>query len=186
MSDKVKRDWSTQPESRESSESVRSNEESESWGLKVASESDVESTLARLTDHLNDQQRAAFRVKLQRYVRKPDRELILAVDGGQVLGLVCVIMQMELPANFTYEQADHLRNFAFGSQLLVHPDVRNQGIGASLHLRSLQWAREQGRAGHWLITHRLSDWYRRQFGYEEIGRIKKKGVDKILMLKEFK
>ena len=174
-----------QPESRESSASVRSNEENQSWNLRVASASDVEPTLAQLTDHLNDQQRAAFRVKLQRYVRKADRELILAVNGGQILGLVCVIMQMDLPSNFTYMRADHLRNFAFGSQLLVHPDVRNQGIGTSLHVQSLQWAREQGRAGHWLITHRMSDWYRRQFGYEEIGRIKKKGVDKILMSKEF-
>ena len=175
-----------QPESSDSSKSVRSNEESESWGFKVASEPDVEPTLAQLTDHLNDQQRAAFRVKLQRYVRKPDRELILAANGGQVLGLVCIIMQMELPSNFTYEQADHLRSFAFGSQLLVHPDVRGQGIGASLHLRSLQWAREQGQAGHWLITHRLADWYRQHFGYEEIGRIIKKGAEKILMIKEFK
>ena len=155
------------------------------WKLKAASESEGESTLAQLTDHLNDQQKAAFRVKLQRYVRKPDRELILAAKGGQVLVLVCVIMQMELPSNFTYQKADHLRNFAFGSQLLVHPDVRDQGIGSSLHLQSLQWAREQDRAGHWLITHRMADWYRRQFGYEEIGRIKKKGVEKILLAKNF-
>ena len=130
----------------------------QSWKLKEASMADVDPTLAQLTDHLNDLQRAAFRVKLQRYVRKPDRQLILAVNGGQVLGLVCVIMQMGLPSNFTYEHADHLRNFAFGSQLLVHPDVRSQGIGASLHLRSMQWAEERGRAGHWLITHRLADW----------------------------
>ena len=175
-----------QPESRENSESVHYNEENQGWSFKVASVSDVEPTLAQLTDHMNDQQRAAFRIKLQRYVRKPDRELILAVNGDQVLGLVCVIMQMELPSNFTYQQADYLRNFAFGSQLLVHPDVRNQGIGANLVLQSLQWAREQDRAGHWLITHRMADWYRRHFGYEEIGRIKKKGVEKILMLKEFK
>ena len=174
-----------QPKSRESSDSVFSDEENQRWSFKQASESDVEPTLAQLTDHMNDQQRAAFRVKLQRYVRKPDRELILAVNGGQVLGLVCVIMQMDLPADLTFQKADHLRSFACGSQLLVHPDVRNQGIGSSLVLQSLQWARERGRAGHWLITHRMADWYRRQFGYEEIGRIKKKGVDKILMSKEF-
>ena len=150
----------------------------QSWKLKEASEAEVEPTLEQLTDHMNDQQRAAFRVKLQRYVHKPDRELILTVNGGQVLGLVCVIRQMELPSNFKFQKADHLRNFAFGSQLLVHPDVRSQGIGASLHLQSLQWAREQHRAGHWLITHRMAEWYQRQFGYEEIGRIIKKGAEK--------
>ena len=77
---------------------------------------------------MNDQQRAAFRVKLQRYVHKPDRELILTVNGGQVLGLVCVIRQMELPSNFKFQKADHLRNFAFGSQLLVHPDVPRASV----------------------------------------------------------
>lgn len=156
------------------------------WELKEASERDVEPTLAQLTEHMNDRQRTAFRVKLQRYVHKPDRQLILAANGGQVFGLVCVIMQMELPSNFTYRKADLLRNFAFGSQLLVHPDFRNRGIGGSLHLQSLHWARGRGRAGHWLITRRMADWYRRQFGYEEFGRLQKKGVEKILMLKEFK
>jgi GNAT superfamily N-acetyltransferase len=155
------------------------------WEVKEASEREVEPTLAQLTEHMNDRQRAAFRVKLQGYVRKPDRQLILAENGGKVLGLVCVIMQMELPSNFNCQKADHLRNFAFGSQLLVHPDVRNRGIGSSLHLQSLHWARDRGRAGHWLITHRQADWYRRRFGYEEFGRLKKKGVEKILMSKEF-
>ena len=155
------------------------------WKLKEASERDVEPTLEQLTEHLNDRQRAAFRVKLQRYVHKPDRQLILAVNHDQVLGLVCVIHQMQLPANFTYQKADLLRNFAFGSQLLVHPDFRKRGVGGSLHLQSLHWARERDRAGHWLITRRMADWYRRQFGYEEFGRLQKKGVEKILMLRKF-
>ena len=175
-----------QPESRESSESVYFNKGNQSWSLKKGSEADVERTLEQLTEHMNEQQRAVFRVKLQSYVHKPHRELILAVNGGQVLGLVCVTMQRELPSNFSSEKADQLKNFAFGSQLLVHHDVRRQGIGASLHLQSLQWARERRRAGHWLITHRMADWYRRHFGYEEFGRINKKGVEKILMLRKFK
>ena len=94
-------------------ESVRSYSENLDWTLRVASEEDVEPALLQLTDHMNNEQRAAFRVKLQRYVRKPDRELILAVNEDQVLGLVCVIHQMHLPANFTYQKADRLQNFAF-------------------------------------------------------------------------
>ncbi len=155
------------------------------WELKIATETDVEPSLEQLTDHLNDEQRATFRVKLQRYVRKPDRELILAVNGLQVLGLVCVIQQMELPANFFHRKADQLQNFSFGSQLLVHPSVRKHGIGKSLLLSAEQWAKERGRTGHWLITHRMADWYKNHFGYDEFGRIQVKGVEKILMSKEF-
>lgn len=155
------------------------------WELKVATEVDVDRTVEQLSDHMNDQQRATFRAKLQRYVRKPDRDLILAVNDRQVLGLVCVIDQMELPANFQYPRADHLGKFAFGSQILVHPSVRKHGIGSSLHLGAEHWARERGRAGHWLITHGKADWYRNDFGYEEIGRISEKGVEKVVMSKKF-
>ena len=172
-------------QSQQGGESVHSNTANPTWRLRVASEEDVEPVLVQLTDHMNQQQREAFQVKLGRYVRKPDRELILAVSDDRVLGLVCVIAQMDLPLDFTHERADHLRDFAFGAQLLVHPDHRNGGIGTSLHHQSLEWSRERGRAGHWLITHRMADWYRRQFGYEEIGRIHRKGVEKILMTKEF-
>ena len=173
-------------QSQHSRENVRSNTHNPTWTLRVASEEDLEPALLQLTDHMNEQQREAFRVKLQRYVRKPDRELILAVSESRILGLVCVIMQTDLPLNFTYERAHHLRDFAFGTQLFVHPEHRNRGIGSSLHHQSLQWARERGRAGHWLITHRMAAWYRRKFGYEEFGRIKRKGVKKILMAKAFK
>ncbi|MDH3773569.1 MAG: GNAT family N-acetyltransferase, partial [Deltaproteobacteria bacterium] len=103
-----------------------------SWYLKVAAEADVQPTLEQLTDHMNDQQRAAFRDKLQRYVRKPDRELIVAVHGGQTLGLVCVIEQAQFPPRFPEQKASHLRNFACGTQLLVHPSFRKQGVGSRL------------------------------------------------------
>jgi GNAT superfamily N-acetyltransferase len=134
---------------------------------------------------MNDQQRLVFGDKLERYVRKPDRDLILAMQGDQVLGLVCVIDQMPPPSNFPYQKADQLQNFAFGTQLLVHPSVRRQGVGNSLQLRAEQWARKRGRTGHWLITRRKADWYQRHFGYEEIGRIREKGVEKIVMSKQF-
>ncbi len=156
-----------------------------SWYLKVAAEADVQPTLEQLTDHMNDQQRAAFRDKLQRYVRKPDRELIVAVHGGQTLGLVCVIEQAQFPPRFPEQKASHLRNFACGTQLLVHPSFRKQGVGGSLLTRAEGWAHEHGLSGFWIVTHRQANWYKTHFGYQEIHRIDDKGVEKILLAKSF-
>ena len=156
-----------------------------SWYLKVAAEADVQPTLEQLTDHMNDQQRAAFRDKLQRYVRKPDRELIVAVHGGQTLGLVCVIEQAQFPPRFPEQKASHLRNFACGTQLLVHPSFRKQGVGGSLLARAERWAHEQGLTGFWIVTHRHAAWYKTHFSYQEIHRIDDKGVEKTLLAKSF-
>ena len=155
------------------------------WVLKVASDSDVETTVAQLSDHMNTRQRAAFRDKLERYVRKRDRDLILAIHGGKVVGLVCVIDRAEFPAHLPKKTVERLRNFACTTQLLVHPQVRKQGIGNSLQLRAEQWARERGRDGLWLVTHRMAYWYRNHFGYEEVGRISVKNTEKSVMAREF-
>ena len=155
------------------------------WQLKVATEADVNPALQALSDHLNDQQRAVFRDKLQRYVRKPDRELIVAVRGGQTLGLVCVIEQAQFPPRFPEQKASLLRNFACGTQLLVHPSCRKQGVGGSLQARAERWSQERGLAGFWVITHRQAAWYKTHFGYREMHRIDDNGVEKILMAKSF-
>ena len=159
--------------------------EVQGWELKIAAEADVESTLEQLTDHMNDQQRQAFRDKLQRYVNKPDRDLILAVRGLQVLGLVCVIDQAEFSPGFSEKNMDYLRDFACGTQLLVYPSFRRQGIGGSLLTQAEAWARKRGLAGFWITTHRMAGWYEKNFGYEQIARIEVKGVGKKVMAKKF-
>jgi predicted N-acetyltransferase YhbS len=155
------------------------------WELKVATKEDVKPTVAQLSDHMNDQQRAAFQDKLERYVQKKDRDLILAMKGDQVLGLVCVIEQAEFPSTLPKQTLEWLGNFACSTQLLVHPQQRKQGIGNSLQLRAEQWASERGRAGFWLVTHRMADWYRRHFGYGEVAKVNVKNTDKSVMAKEF-
>ena len=155
------------------------------WELKIATEKDVQPTIEQLTDHMNDQQRQAFRDKLQRYVQKQDRDLILAVRGLQVLGLVCVIDQAQFPPRFPEQKASHLQNFACGTQLLVHPSFRKKGVGGSLLARAERWAHEHGLAGFWLVTHRKAEWYKTNFGYREIHRLDDKGVEKILLAKSF-
>ena len=160
-------------------------DESFDWEFKVATEPDVDQAVDSLSEHMNDRQRAAFRDKLQRYVRKPDRDLIVAVGEGQIIGLVCIIGQAQFPPSFPKQQASHLQNFACGTQLLVHPSSRKQGIGGSLLIRAERWAHEQGLAGFWLVTHHKADWYRTRFGYQEIHRIDDKAVEKVLLAKSF-
>lgn len=155
------------------------------WKIKVATETDVDPAVKQLSDHMNDRQRAAFKDKLQRYVRKSDRELIVAVRGGQTLGLVCVIEQAQFPPLFPEQKASLLRNFACGTQVLVHPSFRKQGVGGSLLARAEHWAHEQGLTGFWIVTRRKADWYKTHFGYQEIHRIDDKGVEKILLAKSF-
>jgi GNAT superfamily N-acetyltransferase len=155
------------------------------WECKVAVEQDVEATVHQLTDHMNGRKRAAFRDKLMRYVRKPDRDLILAMDGSRILGLVCVIKQGKLPPELTPDKAKRLRNYASGTQLLVHPSFRGRGVGSSLHLGAEDWARQRGRAGFWHITHRKADWYEQSFGFKEIDRLQSEGVEKVIMAKKF-
>ena len=155
------------------------------WKLKVATEADVDPAVEALSGHMNDRQRAVFRDKLQRYVRKSGRELIVAVREGQTLGLVCVIDQAQFPPSFTEQQGSQLRNFGCGTQLLVHPSFRRQGVGGSLLTRAERWACKQGLAGFWIITHRMADWYERNFGYQLIARIEVKEEAKAVMAKKF-
>jgi len=155
------------------------------WQIRVAGEIDLETTIQQLADQMNHQQRQAFRHKLQRYVQKPDRDLILAVRELQVLGLVCVIDQPEFPPGFSGQNMDYLRDFASGTQLLVHPSFRRRGIGGSLLSHAEAWPRQRGLAGFWIITHRMAGWYEKNFGYQQIARIEVKGVGKFVMAKKF-
>jgi GNAT superfamily N-acetyltransferase len=134
---------------------------------------------------MNHGQRAAFRDKMERYARKPDRALILAVNGPRVLGLICVIHRAKFSFALPDSRKKWLQEFASITQLFVHSAMRQRGIGSSLYLQAEQWARDRHRAGIWLVTHRMAAWYQGHFGYEEILRIRVKTVEKIVLAKEF-
>lgn len=153
--------------------------------LREAVEADVPPILEQLTDHMNTKARARFKDKLERYIRKPDRALIIAIKKKQIPGLVCVIEQMDPPAGLEYENSEIFASFAASAQLLVHPEKRRQGIGKSLHQRSLEWAQQRGCKGHWLITRRMADWYKKHFRYVEICRFKMRGTRKTALMKRF-
>jgi GNAT superfamily N-acetyltransferase len=168
---------------RESEDLAEAGAADPAWVIEVATQLDVGPAVEHFSDHMNDRQRAAFRDKLERYVRKPDRDLIVALQDDRILGLICVIDRSILPSSFSDEEKAHLQEYASITQLFVHTTMRRKGIGGSLYLRAEQWARERGRPGLWLVTHQMGEWYRRHFNYEEIGRIGVKSTEKSVMAK---
>ncbi len=155
------------------------------WEIREAEEADVPLILEQLTDHMTDKARDRFKDKLERYIRKPDRELIVAAKKERILGIVCVIDKMPPPDGLEYGSPEIFESFAGSTQLLVHPDQRRQGIGKSLHQNSLEWAQKKGCKGHWLITRRMAPWYEKHFGYVQIGRFQTQGTHKTALIKRF-
>lgn len=153
------------------------------WVLRLAVDADVEPAVSQLSGHMDDGKRRAFRDKLGRYVRKPDRDVLLAVSGGDILGFLAVIEEAPPPEGLSVPVAERLRHFASCTGLLVDPGHRRQGIGAGLVHRGEQWAMERARAGLWLVTHRKASWYERHFGYEAVAAIQVKGVARTVMAK---
>jgi GNAT superfamily N-acetyltransferase len=134
---------------------------------------------------MDERQRRAFRGKLERYVRKPGRDLILAVSDTAVLGFCFVIEALSTPEDLVEPVVELLRPLASCTGLFVDPLHRRRGIGACLVHRGEQWAKERARAGLWLVTHRKASWYERHFGYEAVAAIQIKGVARTVMARRF-
>lgn len=164
---------------------MSSNSSDFTWHLIIAREAHVEPAVLSLSGHMNEEQREKFRNKLRRYVRKTDRDLILAVAGRWVIGFYTVIEHDDLPKELATSTRVRLSRFACGTGFRVHSDCRRRGVGASLQQRAEQWARERNKPGFWLSTHRQADWYRKHFGYEKAGRVLVKGVERSIMAKRF-
>ena len=155
------------------------------WHLVIAGEHDIEPAVLGLSEHMNDEQRRKFRDKLNRYVRKEDRDLVLALQGDRVIGFYTVIDYDDLPPEVPAPISDRLYNYACGTGFLVHPDYRRQGIGMSLHERVERWARQRGKPGFWLSTRRQANWFRKHFGFEEVTRVVVKGIERKIMARDF-
>jgi GNAT superfamily N-acetyltransferase len=155
------------------------------WEPIVASVGDAARAACQLGAAFSPARRAAFQDKLERYARKPKRVLFLAVCGSRVLGFVTAIEAQEAPASLSHAAAGYLKDHAALTGLLVDPRCRRQGIGEGLLRRAEQWCRERGKAGAWLVTHRMADWHRRHLGYREVGRILHRRAEKRVMARHF-
>ena len=162
---------------------MKSNEFS--WELRLGNSEDVDETIGQLSDDLDEKEREKRRRKLNLYTREPDRDVILAVNKDQILGYLTIVEYDEPRPDIPKDVAECLRAFAFPSQLQVHPQFRKRGIGSSLMLQAERWARERGKPGLWSITHRKAYWYKRDFGYEELGKVWENETYKTVIVKEF-
>jgi len=117
------------------------------WVLRLAVEADVEPAVSQLSGHMDEGNGVPSAIKLKRYVRKPDRDLIIAVSNAAVLGFYCVIERCPLPRILPTRWVQILRSLASCTGLLVDARHRKQGIGAGLVRRGEEWAKERGRAG---------------------------------------
>lgn len=155
------------------------------WHIVIAQEHDIEAAVSGLSGHMNDEQRRKFRDKLNRYVRKGDRDLVLALQGDRVIGFYTVIDYDDLPPEVPASISVRVRDYACGTGFMVHPDCRRQGIGMSLHERVEHWARQRGKPGFWLSTRRQANWFHKHFGFDEIARVMVKGIERRIMAKDF-
>ena len=156
-----------------------------SWELRLGTSEDVDETIRQLSDDLDAQEREKRRRKLNLYARESDRDVILAVNKDRILGYLTIVEYDEPRSDIPNDVAERLRAFAFPSQLQVHPQFRKRGIGSSLMLQAERWARERGKPGLWSITHRKAYWYKRDFGYEELGKVWENETYKTVIVKQF-
>ena len=155
------------------------------WEPIVASAEDAARAARQLGAGFSTAHRARLQDKLERYTRKPDRVLILAVCGSRVLGFVTAMEAPAAPAGLPQSAVLQLQGLGELSGLLVDPRCRMRGIGERLMRLAEQWCRERGHRGAWLITHRMADWHRRHLGYREVGRILHQRAEKRVMARHF-
>jgi GNAT superfamily N-acetyltransferase len=155
------------------------------WELRYGTTADVDPAIEQLSDDLDEKEREKRRRKLHLYASETDRDVILAVNKDRILGYLTIVDYDEPRPDIPEEISERLRTLAFPSQLQVHPEFRKRGIGSSLMLQAERWARERGKPGLWSITHRKSYWYKRDFGYKELGKVWEKETYKTVIVKEF-
>jgi GNAT superfamily N-acetyltransferase len=102
-------------------------------------------------------ERAAFDAVFARLLAREDTLLLVAVDGGSVVGYLLASTHDTFLANGPV---------AWVEELMVAPSLRRGGVGRSLMAAAEAWARETGAAYLALASRRAGPFYL-ALGYEE-------------------
>jgi GNAT superfamily N-acetyltransferase len=124
-----------------------------------------------------------FLDKIQRYAIKPDRDLYLAQYHGTTIAFATIIDESPVPEESKKETAALLKDYACGTGLMVLPEYRNQGVASQLVKSWQQWAIARNRAGVWIVTRQMAQWYQRCFHFSVVGTTLRHRVKKTLLAK---
>jgi len=123
----------------------------------------ADSIAAFITKHLSE---PAF----GRYLADPDRDLLIARDGGNVVGYAMLVhaepTDQDVAAVITTRPTTEL------SKLYVHPDHHGAGVAAALVTRSIAAAQQRGSKTVWLGVNQLNARANRFYaksGFAQVG-----------------
>jgi len=148
-----------------------------------ATPDDVDSAFDDLKRDMNPEFVHVFLDKIQRYSRKPDRALFLAMYQDKYIAFATVINSSPAPENADQTTIQLLRNYACGTGLMVLPEFRHKGVASRLVQQWESWARQNNLPGIWVVTRKMGDWYQRCFHYSLQGTTTRHGVKKTILSK---
>lgn len=126
-----------------------------------------------------------FLDKIERYAQKHDRALFLVKHQKRTIAFATIIDKAPLPDELTVEDMTPLMSYSCGTGLMVLPEFRKKGVASLLVEQWELWSRKKRCQGIWVVTKKMSDWYRKHFDYLEVGLIERKGVKKTILKKSF-
>jgi GNAT superfamily N-acetyltransferase len=126
-----------------------------------------------------------FLDKLERYARKPDRALFLIEYQKNIIAFATIIDSAPVPDILSKEQVSLLTGYSCGTGLMVLPEYRKNGVASLLVNQWEEWSLKNGLPGIWVVTKKMDEWYRKHFDYSYLTRIKRRGVKKTILHKQF-
>jgi ribosomal protein S18 acetylase RimI-like enzyme len=132
--------------------------------------------------HVTEQAQAAFIAahlsapRLEEYLADPARDLLVAVDGGALVGYALLVA--EEPADADVAAAIRIRPTVELSKCYVHPAHHGAGVAAALMAASLEAAAAREAAGVWLGVNQQNGRAQRFYGKSGFERV---GVKRFLV-----
>lgn len=158
----------------------------EKSSMTQAKQGEIEIISDSLGYHLLPEIQAAFKDKVERYIRKSDRDVIIARIREQMVGYCMVIDQLDPPDSLSPDIRNQLYAYGCITGLGVNPEWRRNGIGARLVKEGIHWMEHRGLPGIWLRTRVMAEWYKKHLQFEIVGSMTvKKTVIKAVLARCF-